>query len=188
MAIKAPEQGFFTTDGALKADSLTSSGWQAAAKTTASGTNSGSVAEQAASTTASAITDAAVVRVSTQMNVGKTGFDTGVSDMVGEAVSSALNKLGTGSAGRAASGSGIARLEIAGTYQDEIMAAARKTTNPVTPPADNSKGKSEEAKTHGNKHVSYQDEAIAASKKAIEDAKSAGTQAPGLEKKHETVA
>jgi len=171
MAISAPGEGFFTSDGVLRADlSGTSSAQQSKAKTTET---PASVEDQAASATARQITDAAVISVSNQMNVGDTGFDSGVSELVQQAVASALKNRGE-SPGQA---SDLAT--IGGTYQNEIMALAKEPAErPVAPEKnDDTPGGRENAASNGNGRKnglsavggSYQDEIIKGARKGAKD-------------------
>ena len=125
MAISATDQGFFTSDGKLRTDLAGSSSTQKTSATQASGDTS--LADQTAAATAAAITEAAVVSVTGSMNVGSTGFDSGVSDLVQQAVSSALKNLGSDG-----SSSGT-RLQLGGTYQNGIMYGTSDSQTTETP-------------------------------------------------------
>ncbi|NMC62703.1 MAG: hypothetical protein GYA55_05980 [SAR324 cluster bacterium] len=154
MAITAADQGFFTSDGVLRQENLSSSSSQGSTKnadsTSSSSNISASMAEYTTDTTAVAITDAVVIKITQQMNVGSTGFDSGVSAMVQEAVMSALrNKSGGSSMVSPQLNNGSTnimtsnRLELGGAYQNEILASAQKsqtqTSIPETPSEESSK-------------------------------------------------
>jgi hypothetical protein len=125
MASSISDQGFFTSGGVLRSESpATNSDTTAQTQTSDQTTD---IADQVASDTVSAITEAAVVKISNQMNVAGTGFDSGVSDMVGQAVTSALGKLSE--AQQATSALQTTPLAVGGTYQNEILYGT-KTTQP----------------------------------------------------------
>ncbi len=175
MAISAPGEGFFTSDGVLRTDQ--SSPRQSKPKTAET---AASESDQAA---AVEISDAAVVSITSGMNVGQTGFDSGVSDLVQKAVSSALTNLGAASS--AVKDTGIAspsftRTPVFGTYQNSIMypesppqqkPAAPPETGPEPPenPIPREDERDEEAgggKRARRRRGSYDDEPIAAPEKS----------------------
>lgn len=176
MAISAPGEGFFTSDGVLRTDLTTTQ--QSKPKTTET---TASTADEVAAATAQEITDAAVVSITSSMNVGSTGFDSGVSGLVQQAVSSALKNLSSASSAVSDLGS-YTPAAIGGTYQNSILYPEGQTTEPATEP-DNSAENPEEippgnergaANGQGKKvglGGSYQDELIAASDKSRGDKK-----------------
>ena len=123
MAIKPAEEGFFTTSGALKQDSVAG---RRAASSTAAGNNSTdqAVIDKAASATAGGIAQAAVVKISGRMGVGNTGFDSGVSSMVEQAISlgkQAQSDRKNQAAASASSNTQSATKVDGGSYQNQIL-------------------------------------------------------------------
>lgn len=131
MASSISDQGFFTSGGVIKSDGLRSSTTPAPQQTNTADTGT-AVADQVARNTASAISEAAVVKITNQLNVGDTGFDSGVAANVQEAVMSALNKVSANTQG--SNGTSMTRLPIGGTYQNELIAAANKPAETAKPP------------------------------------------------------
>jgi hypothetical protein len=88
------------------------------------------VQSSVAASTVSAITDAAVTKISSQLNVAGTGFDTGTSDLVSQAVASGLQNIASSGAT-----SSSTQKPIGGAYQNEILAGGGASVTPpeVTP-------------------------------------------------------
>lgn len=136
MTINASDGGYFSSNGVIRQDAFTASRRSSAAKT--QDTADTPVAQKAASVTASAIADAAAVKIGSRMNVGATGFDSGVSAMVQQAISKGTAAKSVRSAGPESTDASAAKSTQdapeetpapkrvrGGTYQNELMQAEK---------------------------------------------------------------
>jgi hypothetical protein len=114
-------EGFFSTSGVLKTASTTTTAPQ---PTTAS-----DVEDAAAASTAQAITEAVVTKITSRLDIGATGFDKGVADYVAGAVAKALDKKGAST-----DPSSVSLLDIGGSYQNEILYGVQNAPSPGQQP------------------------------------------------------
>lgn len=187
MAVTSADQGFFTREGVLRTENLNSTSSKTNTSTSSTPNTSGDISTQTAEATATAITDAVVVRISEQMNVGNTGFDSGVSAMVKEAVLSALRnknsyegKVDSQLTESSEAPTASVRMQIGGAYQNEILKGGQTqaTENPSVvsvPPdipadEDSKKGKPKIEKSGKKRGGAYQNELIESSKKSVKEA------------------
>jgi len=170
MAIEGTGQGFFSSAGALKNETT-------AKPTTTTNTSTSDIQQSVANDTATQITEAAVVKISNQLNVGNTGYDSGVSELVQGAVTAGLQKQSVDQS------STTTPRKIGGTYQNEIMAkasSASTTTAPTpTPTASSSStsgnsSSSPSSQTNGNGN-SHRSERTNRHHESNDDSKSAKT-------------
>ena len=128
MAVQPAEDGFFTAQGVLRTESRQGSA-QTAQNQTGTTISDQQVTDQARAATASQITDAAVVQVSARLNATGTGFDSGVSAFVNDAVTRGL--AAQNRSGSAGSTVGAASRPVGGSYQNEILAGAKQAAQPA---------------------------------------------------------
>lgn len=116
-------QGFFNSDGSLRVNSNN----QSSTPESEDSETDSSVAKEATT-----ITDAVVSKISSQLNVRGSGFDTQVSGNVVAAVYSALERRSAQFS--ATSSEPSIRREIGGTYQNTILRGATSPTQTPTAP------------------------------------------------------
>lgn len=122
MAIQGVGQGFFSSNGELKSSNLSSS-----TNTSSTTTTSEDVTSSAQIATAASVADAAVVKITSQLNVAGTGFDSGVSAIVGQAIASYLENQSSNQTEPSTtsisdnSGTASQSLSIGGSYQNSII-------------------------------------------------------------------
>ena len=88
MAITPSDGGYFDKNGVIKTDAFVSPS-RLTAKGAATQPDS-EIKNQAARATAAAVAEAAVIKISSRLDVGATGFDAGVRDTVREATAQGL--------------------------------------------------------------------------------------------------
>jgi hypothetical protein len=183
MAIQAGNQGFFTTSGVLEQEGRAGSS-STSNRSAATGQSTGdATAQEAAAVAAAAITEAVVVKVSSRMNIGGTGFDSGVTALVQGAVQAGLTSInGRKSNGQSGDTQASGKAK-GGTYQNSLIAAAAQPSQPDPPavlaaPAE-APGKSDPPKETGKKEKSskvsrksFQDELVNAAKQSAAGKKS----------------
>ena len=121
MAIQGVGQGFFSSNGELKINSVAST------SNNSSQTSSDNlVSDQASSISISSIVDAAVVTISSRLNVAGTGFDSGVADLLNQALTAGQNTQEqttdtSSSISTDNNSSTTDSLKVGGTYQNQIL-------------------------------------------------------------------
>lgn len=123
MAVNSSDIGFFSSNGTLKTESLKSS-----TQSTPSSSSS-DISSSIASSTSADISEAVVVKISNQLNVGSTGYSDGVQELVKSALDAKK------SSGNSSSTSQTIQYEsIGGKYQNEILYGKKSPTPEVKIP------------------------------------------------------